>query len=177
MILLLFFIKVSGQDTIKHYQDNYPINNIFVEVAGNSYLFGSLNYERVLLKQRNFYFNGRIGIGYGNFAPTSILSAPIGFNGIFKFYHAFAWEIGVGLSFMQIKRSDASPRNSELEFEHISAMILSTGLRFQDKNGFLLRIDFTPFFNLNNEGHYIPSKRFVPWFGLSIGFRIGKEKY
>jgi len=176
MFLILVFIKVNGQDTVKNHQYNYPNNNIFVEVAGNSYFFGSLNYERVLVKQKNFYLNGRIGIGYGNYWPTSILSAPIGFNGILQIYQAFAWEIGLGFSLIRIKRSDASPRNSILELEQIPAMIPSTGFRIQDKDGFLLRIDFTPIFNLNNKGQLLPPKRFAPWVGLSIGYRIGKNR-
>ena len=176
MFLIPVFIKVNGQDTVKNHQYNYPNNSIFIEVAGNSYLFGSLNYERVLIKRGNFYFNGRIGIGYGNYSQTSILSLPIGFNGIIQIYQAFAWEIGLGFSLIQIRRSDASPRNSILEFEQIPAIIVNTGLRIQDKNGFLFRIDFTPFFNPNNEGQLLPPKGFKPWAGLSIGYRIGKYR-
>ncbi len=176
LFLILVFIKVNCQDTVKNHQYNYPNNSIFLEVAGNSYFFGSLNYERVLFKKGSFYFNGRIGIGYGNYSQTTILSLPIGFNGIIQIYQAFAWEIGLGLSLIHIKRSDASPRNSLLEFENIAAMIPSTGFRIQDKDGFLLRIDFTPFFNLNSEGQLLPPKSIKPWVGLSIGYRIGKNR-
>jgi len=175
LFLIPVFLKVNGQDTVKNPPYIYPNNSIFIEAAGNSYFFGSLNYERVLINKGIFYFNARIGIGYGNYSQTSILSLPIGFNGVLQIYQAFAWEFGLGLSLMQIKRSNASPRNSIEEFEQILALIPSTGLRIQDKNGFLFRIDFTPFFNPNSKGQLIPSKSFKPWVGLSIGYRIGKK--
>jgi len=176
MFLILVVIQVSGQDTVKNHPYNYATNNIFVEVAGNSYLFGSLNYERVIIKRGNFYFNGRIGIGYGNFSQTSIISLPIGFNGIIQIHRAFAWEIGLGFTLMQITRSDASPRNSVQEYEQIPALIVNTGFRIQDKDGFLFRIDFTPFFNPDKEGQLLPGNKLNPWAGLSIGYRIGKNK-
>jgi hypothetical protein len=175
LLLIFVFLKVNGQDTVKNHLYIYPNNSIFIEVAGNSYFFGSLNYERVLINKGIFYFNARIGIGYGNYSQTSILSLPIGFNGVFQIYKAFAWEFGLGLSLMQIHRSDASPRNSIEEFEQIPALIPSTGFRIQDKEGFLFRIDFTPFFNPNSKGQLIPPKSFKPWVGLSIGYRIGKK--
>jgi len=167
-------INANGHDTVKNHRYNYQFNNIFVEVAGNSFLFGSLNYERVLLKRGNFYLNLRIGIGYG-LTDTRFLSMPLGFNGILQIYRALAWEIGLGLSLIDAYRPDASPRNSLVEDEGIPALIPSTGLRIQDKNGVLFRLDFTPFYNLNIVGQLLPPKRFTPWGGLSIGYGLDRK--
>jgi hypothetical protein len=55
-------------------------------------------------------------------------------------------------------------------------LVANTGLRIQDKDGFLFRLDFTPFYNLNHTGQLLPPQRFSPWAGISFGYRIGGKR-
>gem|GEM_PF-2985717 len=72
-ILLLYILFNSllcqGQESVKNH---FLSNSVFIELAGNSIFYGSLNYERVIIHNNNVYFTGRLGLGYGHFLQNSI---------------------------------------------------------------------------------------------------------
>ena len=96
--MISVFCPAQSKDLIYH--RTYPNNSVFIEIGGNSFFFGSLNYERIFLNKDFFYLSGRIGVGYGYFIDQ-IQSAPIVINGIFQIYHTLAVEVGAGLSLVR----------------------------------------------------------------------------
>ena len=177
LFLLLTFLVNSlfclGQGRDSTYSRSYPNNSIFIEIGGNSVFFGSLNYERTFLKKDFFYLSGRIGVGYGNFVGSEILSTPILINGIFQIYHALAFEIVAGLSLMSFG-TEAELGGGIWSFEYEPAPTGIAGIRIQAKNGFLFRLDFTPLYaHIIRDDHGYHG---VPWFGFSLGYSFGKKK-
>jgi hypothetical protein len=163
----------QGQELKGNNSHSYPNNSIYIEIGGNSVFFGSLNYERVFINKNFFYFSGRTGIGYGNFLGRSILSAPILLNGIFQIYHSLAFEAGVGVSLMQVG-TEKELGGGEWIYKNEVSPAGHAGIRVQAKNGFLLRIDFTPFIaDLEYESS---GYKFYPSLGLSLGYSFGKKK-
>ena len=177
LFLLLTFSVISlfclGQGKDSTYIGLYPNNSIFIEIGGNSVLFGSLNYERIFLKRDFFYLSGRIGVGYGNFVGVDILSTPILINGIFQIYHALAFEVGVGLSLMRFG-TESELGSGIWSYEYEPAPTGIAGIRIQAKNGFLFRLGFTPLYaHIIQDDHGYHG---VPWFGFSLGYSFGKKK-
>ncbi len=163
----------QGQELNRNNSHSYPNNSIYIEIGGNSVFFGSLNYERVFINKNFFYFSGRAGIGYGNFVGRSILSAPILLNGIFQIYHALAFETGIGVSLMKVG-TEKELGGGDWTYQSEVAPTGLAGFRLQAKNGFLLRIDFTPFIAaLEYESTVY---KFYPSLGLSLGYSLGKKK-
>jgi len=155
----------------------YPNNSIFVEIAGSSIYFGSVNYERIFVHKDFFYFSGRTGIGYGQFMGNSLLSIPLFANGIFQIYNSLALEVGLGAEFLRIgSQKEDVP---EKEPWNYSSGIIPTGMvgvRIQAKNGFLLRMTFAPYYFYTISESNIKSITFSPWFGISLGGSFGIKK-
>ena len=169
LVLIFCFLIVSsfckGQEHPSLPFRSYPRNSIFIELGGNSVFYGSLNYDRVLLQRNFFYLSGRIGIGYGNFMSNSILSVPMLVNGIFQVYHALAFEVGLGVSFMKITKKEEYGEGLS-SYEYDPGPTGAAGLRVQARNGFLFRAVFTPFITLD---HIYSSG------GVSFGYSFGKK--
>ena len=140
----------------------YPNNSIYLELGGNAILYGSLNYERILLHRKFFYLSARGGIGGGYIPKASILAFPVLINSIFQFHKGSAVELGVGASMMFVGAEEGEA--GELDFWQKGNAPIPTGTigyRFQGKRGFLLRVNFTPFTNF---------KEFFYFFGISFGY-------
>lgn len=160
-----------GQDTIKKQiiLDTLPNNLIFVELFGNSFYFGSVNYERIILHKQFFYLSGRIGTGFGYLFDTELLSIPIGLNGIFHIYHQLYFEVGAGttLFYYNQKQSDSGI----WENGHYVALTGTAGIRLKSPGGFVFRASFTPIFNLKNS---LNISDVITGFGFSFGGCFGK---
>jgi len=170
-IVLLISINCLGQENNKPTEISYPYNSIYIEFGGNAVFFGSLNYERIIVNKNILYLSGRIGIGYGNFSGTSVISMPVLINGIFQIYNPLAFEVGLGVSFMNVGKQDNFGDGHWIYRNEVAPTGIA-GIRLQLKNGFLMRLDFTPFYaNLEYENE---ESIFHSSFGLSIGYSFGK---
>src|ERR1035438_5715961 len=177
LVLLLLMILVfpftscfycHAQGSLRDNLVVYPNNSIFLELGGNSVFYGSLNYERIFLQRDFFYLSGRAGVGFGGFLSVNVLSVPLMANGIFQIYHALAFEVGVGVTLMKISRQQGEDEGGDWSYQYQPAVSAMAGLRVQAKNGFLFRLNFTPFMNYLYE-HAADYKPAV-WFGMSFGY-------
>ncbi len=169
--MISVFCPAQSKDLIYH--RTYPNNSVFIEIGGNSFFFGSLNYERIFLNKDFFYLSGRIGVGYGYFIDQ-IQSAPIVINGIFQIYHTLAVEVGAGLSLVRYG-IETEMGSGIWNYQYEFAPTGIAGIRIQAKNGFLFRLDFTPLYDqiiIKRESGY----NIIPWFGFSLGYSFGKKK-
>jgi hypothetical protein len=68
-----------------------------LEIGGNAFLFGSLNYERIFQVSNNFYVLGRTGVGAFYF-PLHVrsINVPVLVNVIYHVYHVLSVEAGAG---------------------------------------------------------------------------------
>ncbi len=178
ILLFSLFLRVDGQDTVKKKLDRFQNNSVYVEFGGNALLAGSVNYERVLVSGEKYYLAGRGGIGYGKAGSTKLFSAPVQLTNIFQLYNSFALELGLGLTFVQAHRFEDT-QAWDWEYDNLTVLVPVFGIRYQDsegKAGFLFRLDFTPLYSMSTEDNVLPSKRFVPWLGISFGVGFGKKK-
>ena len=91
----------------------------------------------------------------------------------FQIYHALAFEVGVGVSLMKVG-TEKELGGGEWIYENEAAPTGHAGIRVQARNGFLLRIDFTPFIaDLEYESSLY---KFYPSLGFSLGYSFGKKK-
>jgi hypothetical protein len=151
------------------------MNSIFIELGGHALFYGSVNYERVLYHKNFFYLTGRSGVGYGNFLSLNIISVPILVDGVFQIYRAVAVEAGIGIVYMKIHRLEDDVPGGRWSGKDYATPIGLIGLRIQAKNGFLLRVDYTPFLTSPfaqqpDQSHSQSS------IGISLGYSFGGRK-
>lgn len=135
-------------------------NSIYGELLGSGFLF-SINYEREIHRKDNIQVNFRVGFGSAIF----INAVPL-----------------TGLNVLIGKRT----RFFELGFNGIRTYIIDffggqgnyilanpvIGYRFQGEKGFIFRASFTPFFQLYDPEDWVPNQTFVPFAGLSLGYKF-----
>jgi len=179
-IFFIFFIYFSickGQLEVckRQLEDKYyyqlPNNSFNFESLGNSFILGSLNYERIIFHNNNIYFSGRLGIGFFAIYDFKLYSAPILLNCIYRIYKAISIEGGIGTTLFYRK---------EMNYNDNSVNPLLTGfigLRLQHRKGFCFRAGFVPFYDFS-VSDFEPSvfdRSFVPWYGFSWGYSFGKR--
>jgi hypothetical protein len=144
-----------------------PKNSFYYEILGNGF-FGSLNYERVLLNKKIFYFTGRIGLGYFPFPAdgSSHLFPLLLLNDQFQFSNRCSFETGYGIRW---------ELPGILRDEYIPALVSQFCFRYNGPKGFLFRVGFTPILlsPLYEEQGW-DLDRIQP--GLSFGYSFGKRK-
>jgi hypothetical protein len=147
-----------------------PYNSINIELLGNSYAFGSLNYERIVFHLKRHYISGRFGVGSLYMTDTYVFSSPILLNYIFNIYKVVSFEGGVGTTlFYQFEKG-----SNDNGWDPILTGFI--GLRLQHYNrGFCFRIGVVPFYDFLNTGSNIFTKHFVTWAGFSFGYSFGKN--
>ena len=171
LLINLFIISNCsiGQGNLYSASEFYPNNSIYIELAGNSLFFASLNYERIFHKEDNLFLSVRGGIGYGKFLNVSVLSLPILVNGIFHIHRAFSFELGLGTTLMNVgyQKDEDYPYGY-----HFGGTFTGVaGIRIQSSKGFLFRASFTPILDVNNllSPDSKLKSRLLPWFGISFG--------
>ncbi len=126
--------------------------------------FGSLNYERIIYRQKDFNLGARIGISTyhiydftNTFNPDLIF--PIALNGHYGKTHKIEFGIGQTIvSIVHIVNSDLKPRRDA----NIHANF-TLGYRYQKKEGGLFfRCAYTPMIQ--------EYSRYRHWGGISIGY-------
>ena len=160
-----------GQDTIKTQisSDTLSNNSIFIEFFGNSFFYGSVNYERIILHKESFYLSGRIGTGAGYYVNTKLFSIPVVLNGIFHIYHPLYFEVGAGTTLFYYNQQNGV--TGKWENGHWAALTGTAGIRLKSHGGFVFRATFTPIFNPN---YYVIQSNPIVVFGISFGWCFGK---
>lgn len=163
IFLLSFFLLITYLSVcLGETPEKVPNNILFAEGFGYGG-YGSVNYEYIFLRKKNFTFSSRIGIGSyhiwdftNRFNPDIIL--PIGINAFYGKKHHVEFGIGQIISSMIQTNLDLQPkRKNQLNGG------ISIGYRYQkDTGGFFLRLFYSPIFEKN--------KSFRQWGGTSIGF-------
>jgi hypothetical protein len=143
-----------------------PKNSLFLELGGNAFGFGSINYERVFPLSDKFYISGRVGLGAFYFMNISSISIPILGNVIFKIANILSLEAGFGTTLFFKKEQD-SPEESGLD-PLLTGLI---GLRLQHPGkGFCFRAGFTPIIETRKIDPYLFTQTFTPFAGVSFGY-------
>jgi hypothetical protein len=167
--LFLLAQACFGQEKADTVPRVFPNNSVYLELGGNAVLFGSLNYERVLLHRKFFYLTARGGLGGGYIPTASILSFPVLVNTLFQFYKGGAAEVGLGATMMLIGMEEGDAGDNDFWKNGNAPMPTGTiGYRYQGKRGFLLRVNFTPFTNFSEVFYFL---------GLSFGYSFPAQRH
>jgi hypothetical protein len=170
LYILLFLFEInslSAQDSTLVQQRVFPMNNIYIEIAGSGLAYGSINYERIIVHSKTFYLSGRTGIGYFGFLSVKkMISVPLIVSTIFQMSKVFAIEFGAGGTFAYLEQEGNDYYyNGEINYDQFVIPSALIGIRLQKINGFLFRTTFTPFFTYES---------IYPVFGMSFGYSFGK---
>ena len=175
-IIIILFCLVTVETYSQNSDTNrftIPKNSLSLEIAGNAFLFGSLNYERVFQISKYFYISGRAGVGGYVFTGVRTIDVPILVNVIYHVYHVLSVEAGAGstLFFKKVIQQDGDNNNDSAKESGFDPLITGLiGLRLQHPGkGFCFRIGFTPFIETKKTVPYIFSTKFVSFFGFSFG--------
>ena len=174
-IIALFFIFsvliIQGQTEEKS-SFQLPYNSINIEFLGNVFLFGSINYERVLMHKNKLYLTGRFGLGYfQDFDIIKIVSVPILFNFLYNFNKVISMEVGAGTNiFIQ---------NADEEYDNGVVPVIAgfAGIRLHSINkfkGLAFRLGFTPIYTIK-QTYWFTQNSLMPWGGVSIGYCFGEN--
>jgi hypothetical protein len=166
---LLISVFCYAQEIPRNGKIPFSKNNISVEIGGNTFIYSSINYERILLQANFFYLSGRIGTGVGigwwefDFGDEGVgVTFPLSVNGIFQLSNKFALELGTGTTFFNYGGDFSTVMNG------------FGGIRVQTSGGFQFRAGFVPLILLNNKEH-LYDEVFMPWAGISFGYGFGKK--
>ncbi|HSN50318.1 MAG TPA: hypothetical protein VLR52_03725, partial [Bacteroidales bacterium] len=152
---------------------SFPQNSIYLESPGSSYLYGSINFERLSTRSGNFYLMSRLGVGYGWIDHVNRFSFPLMINGVFQLSNTFALEAGLGVTIMYQFWTYKPSSIQKYPTSHFDPVLTGfAGIRYQSEDGFLFRAGFTPLVDILIEDRML-DKGFIPWFGLSIGYGFG----
>jgi len=147
-----------------------PGNSINIELLGNSYLFGSLNYERIVFHQNRHYVSFRFGAGSLYLGDTYVISCPILFNYLFHIHKVLYLEGGAGTTCFYQYETGSSDNGMD------PVLTGFIGLRLQHPiRGLCFRIGMVPFYDFLNTGPNFFTKHFYPWGGFSFGYSFGKN--
>jgi hypothetical protein len=173
LLLIPVFLLVSlfgySQDTLEVTPRVYQKNSIYFELFGNALIYGSLNYERIVLHRKFFYLSVRAGIGGGYIPKATVFSFPLMVNTIFQVHKGGSVELGTGATMMFMGIEDGEANELGI-WENGNAPIPTgtIGYRYQAKKGFLLRVNFTPFTNFEEFFYFV---------GISFGYSFNGKKH
>lgn len=160
----MFLLLISNFKAKSQIDTNQIAKNIiYIEAAGIGG-YGSLNYERVVLKKIDLLLCIRVGLSTYNlrdyttrFNPDILI--PIAINGLYGNNHKI--EIGIGQMISNIVYANHSNWKPERETNiHANFTI---GYRFQkEKGGLIFRCNYSPIIEFY--------KYYRHWGGISIGY-------
>lgn len=160
-IILLLFTSLNAKSQID--SNKITKNIIYIEGAGIGG-YGSLNYERVIIRKTNLSFYVRGGLSTYNlkdyttsFNPDIII--PMAINGLYGTNHKM--EFGIGQTITSIVHANYSTWQPDRETNFHANFTI--GYRFQkETGGMVFRINYSPI---------IEFYRFYRhWGGISLGF-------
>ena len=141
-----------------------PDNSVYIELFGNSFLYGSINYERIIFHQKSNYLSGRIGAGFDYYEGTNIFSTPVIFNYIYNIHKDISFEVGMGTTIVMQYVKNSS------ENLIIPLLTGNVGIRIQSATGFIFRFGVTPFINFSDDHPSRFDSFFMPWIGITFGY-------
>ena len=161
LVLLFFFTNSFSQNKF------VKKNSVSLELAGTG-LFYSINYDRLILIDKNIRFSVTTGFWYipqinrvSDF--QTFMGGTIGFNTIFGKQTHFG-ELGFGFSYINMRQENGT-------MYHTTYLPIRIGYRYQkDDGGLFLRASFMPIFE--NYQHFDVKVLAVitPYFALAIGY-------
>lgn len=164
IIFIIIFLLINIQKNFAKNDSLYIANNIlYLEVAGIGG-YGSINFERVVLRKNNLMLGVRLGVStyhvedYTNeFNPDIII--PFSVNGCYGRNHKI--ELDFGETFTNIVHADQTDFTPvRISGFHTN---LSIGYRYQKNNGgIFFRCTYTPILEFN--------EYFRQWAGASVGY-------
>ena len=142
---LLFFDSCFGQ------KDSLKLNDINIELLGPAF-YGSINYERIVKMDNDFFLDLSFGGMYYPNSNTLLIIPQVNL----LFGHKSFFEMGYTL--INFYDDGSSERHNSIRL----------GYRYQDlKNGgFMFRAGFTPIFGLE----FMGEKNDLPWIGVTFGY-------
>ena len=158
-------------------------NSFYGEFLGTSGSVCSINYDRILIQNKNSLVDLSLGYGYFPFFKdvNPIIGIPISINlttGLSN--HHF--EIGAGLTYnsgiVQRKYDYAAIGGSLVSNSTAESLValwcsFRLGYKYQKPNGGLfLRIGFTPLFKLKTFSIFDNGNNIFSLFGLGVGYTI-----
>lgn len=162
VLLLLICMKISfsQKDTIQ-----FKKNAVYGELLGNAGVLYSLNYERILLKHKNGFFTGRIGVGNLFLVDYDEFDIPILINHVLSIEeHHF--EVGGGL----ISGIGQNLKTKKIKFLMNIGATVNLMYRYQKPGGrFVFRVGWTPGYYFEKD----PDPLIVFFFLLMPGASIG----
>jgi hypothetical protein len=168
-IILSIFISICRAEQGEDSSYQLPYNSVNVELLGNSYLYGSFNYERIVFHQNHIYISVRVGFGYLYTYNANIFSVPVLFNIIYNIHKTISLEGGVGTTLFYT----ASGNTHDSGLDPVLTGFL--GMRVQAKKGFCFRVGFVPYYDFMDSGPNVFPNHFTPWGGVSFGYSFGKK--
>jgi hypothetical protein len=165
-VVLFFFFLVQMSFAQKSDSLELPKNSISLEIAGNAFLFGSLNYERVFHLSGKFYLSGRAGMGALYFMNVRTINVPVLINAIYHIGYILSMEAGVGTTLFFKKVIGSSKENG------VAPLLTGLfGIRLQHpRKGFCFKAGFTPLIEMGMGSASMFSATFIPMGGFSFGY-------
>jgi len=138
-------------------------NSVFVEILGNAFSLGSLNYDRIIFQSKIIKLSLSTGIGLYPLTDSYLqpkktyfeYGIPLSVNALIGKRNHFL-EIGVGLTYSKGAEASFSHDHSTNQagvtndtyneyFSELLVFVPRVGYRFQkNKHGFFFRVGFTP---------------------------------
>ena len=135
-------------------------NSVYGELLGSGFLL-SINYEREIHRVDNVQVNFRVGFGSAIFINAVPLT---GLNFLFGKRESF-FELG----FNGIRTYAIDFFGGEGNYVLGNPVI---GYRYQGDKGLIFRASFTPFFSLYDPEQWLQSQFFLPFAGVSLGYKF-----
>ena len=138
-------------------------NTVYLEVFGMGG-YGSINYERLVLRHKNLHVGVRLGAGTYRLRDfeTHInpdITVPFAVNAYYGKTHHI--ELGVGQTFTSIVK--ASPVDFKVMRDNSFSSNINIGYRYQKHSkGMMFRMNYNPIMSTNSV--------FKHWYGVSIGY-------
>ena len=167
-LILLISLNFCNGQTSGEKAYRLPYNSFNIELFGNSFLIGSLNYERIILHGDKFCVGARLGSGYDYYQGINIITTPLLLDFLFNANKAVLIELDAGTTFF-IERWGHKTQ------EVIGPVITGFGgIRIQSQTGFVFRFGITPFFGFLDNSPVFFKHILMPWVGFSFGYSFGK---
>ena len=142
----------------------YARDAVSISLGGTSVLIG-ISYDRIIGRERNYHFSGRIGIG--SLAQQTNINTHLSFNFYLNNARTQFFEVGAGLAIPLNERGSSSGYYNM----YLSAPIL--GYRIQRYEGFFFRVYVSGLYMRNsaaNANGWMPESAYIPTLGLDFGY-------
>lgn len=152
-------------ETVLAQQPSKPLslNSVYIEALGMGG-YGSVNFERLLYKQKKLHIGVRLGVGTyrlrdfeTNLNPD--VTVPFSVNAYYGRTHHV--ELNIGQTFTSIVGANAI--DFKVDRQNTLSSNFAIGYRYQKSSrGMMFRVNYSPIITSNQP--------FKHWYGLSVGY-------